>query len=187
MSDLSSDLSSLKIERAPERRSSRWVGWLILVILLATGGYFGWLWITREQPVEFEMATVTDARPGRKRPSSPASGYVTARRQATVSSKITGKVIEVNVEEGRRVQEGQVLARLGRRRRQGRARARRRRRRNRPGRRCRKTMCIWRRRRPRSIARRAFSRPASARRLTSIKPSSTWIPPTRASNCCTSK
>ena len=41
-----------------------------------------------------------------------ASGYVTARRRATVSSKITGKVIEVNVEEGKAVRQGQVLARL---------------------------------------------------------------------------
>ena len=41
-----------------------------------------------------------------------ASGYVTARRRATVSSKITGKVVEVNVEEGMAVKEGQVLARL---------------------------------------------------------------------------
>ena len=41
-----------------------------------------------------------------------ASGYVTARRRATVSSKVTGKVVEVNVEEGMRVGKGQVLARL---------------------------------------------------------------------------
>jgi RND family efflux transporter MFP subunit len=41
-----------------------------------------------------------------------ASGYVTARRRATVSSKMTGKVVEVNVEEGMAVREGQVLARL---------------------------------------------------------------------------
>ena len=41
-----------------------------------------------------------------------ASGYVTARRQATVSSKITGKVTEVLIEEGMKVQEGQILARL---------------------------------------------------------------------------
>jgi HlyD family secretion protein len=41
-----------------------------------------------------------------------ASGYVTARRQATVSSKVTGKVTEVHVEEGMKVKEGQVLARL---------------------------------------------------------------------------
>jgi RND family efflux transporter MFP subunit len=41
-----------------------------------------------------------------------ASGYVTARRKATVSSKVTGKVVEVLVEEGLEVREGQVLARL---------------------------------------------------------------------------
>src|SRR2546430_15423411 len=41
-----------------------------------------------------------------------ASGYVTARRQATVSAKITGKVTEVLIEEGMQVREGAVLARL---------------------------------------------------------------------------
>jgi HlyD family secretion protein len=41
-----------------------------------------------------------------------ASGYVTARRRATISSKVTGKVMEVNVEEGMEVRQGQVLARL---------------------------------------------------------------------------
>jgi RND family efflux transporter MFP subunit len=41
-----------------------------------------------------------------------ASGYVTARREATVSSKITGKVTEVLIEEGMHVKAGQVLARL---------------------------------------------------------------------------
>ena len=40
------------------------------------------------------------------------SGYVTARRAATVSSKVTGKVTEVLIEEGVKVQEGQILARL---------------------------------------------------------------------------
>ena len=41
-----------------------------------------------------------------------ASGYVTARRQATVSSKVTGKVVEILIEEGMQVKEGQILARL---------------------------------------------------------------------------
>ena len=41
-----------------------------------------------------------------------ASGYVTARRRATVSSKVTGKVTEVFIEEGKSVEEGEVLARL---------------------------------------------------------------------------
>ena len=35
-----------------------------------------------------------------------ASGYVTARREATVSSKVTGKVVEVLIEEGMKVEEG---------------------------------------------------------------------------------
>jgi RND family efflux transporter MFP subunit len=41
-----------------------------------------------------------------------ASGYVVARRQATVSSKVTGKVVDVLVEEGMRVEKGQVVATL---------------------------------------------------------------------------
>ena len=41
-----------------------------------------------------------------------ASGYVTARRAATVSSKVTGKVVEILIEEGMKVKEGQVVARL---------------------------------------------------------------------------
>jgi RND family efflux transporter MFP subunit len=41
-----------------------------------------------------------------------ASGYVVARRQATVSAKITGKVTKVLIEEGQRVETGQVVARL---------------------------------------------------------------------------
>ncbi len=45
-----------------------------------------------------------------------ASGYVVARRQATVSAKVTGKVAEVLIEEGMDVKEGQLLARLDDRR-----------------------------------------------------------------------
>jgi RND family efflux transporter MFP subunit len=41
-----------------------------------------------------------------------ASGFVTARRIATVSSKVTGRVAEVLIEEGMKVEEGQLLARL---------------------------------------------------------------------------
>jgi HlyD family secretion protein len=41
-----------------------------------------------------------------------ASGYVVARRQATVSAKITGKVVAVLIEEGQRVEAGDVIARL---------------------------------------------------------------------------
>jgi RND family efflux transporter MFP subunit len=113
MTELNQDLAALRIERAPERPGvGRWAGWLVLVILVGVGGYFGWTWFTRDQPIEVQTATVTERAAGAQAVALQASGYVTARRQATVSSKVTGKVIEVNVEEGMRVQAGQVLARL---------------------------------------------------------------------------
>jgi len=107
------DLSALKIEREPlNTGGSRWVKWIALLVVLATAGFAGWRWITRERPIEVEVASVTERAAGTQASVLNASGYVTARRRATVSSKVTGKVIEVNVEEGMAVREGQVLARL---------------------------------------------------------------------------
>ena len=62
--------------------------------------------------VEVQAASVTVRAAGSQAAVLNASGYVTARRRATVSAKITGKVVEVNVEEGMAVREGQILARL---------------------------------------------------------------------------
>jgi HlyD family secretion protein len=114
MTELKQDLAALRIDRAPERTGGigRWVGWLVLLIVLGVGGYFGWQQLTKEQPIEVQTASVTERAAGTQAVALQASGYVTARRQATVSSKVTGKVVEVNVEEGMKVQEGQILARL---------------------------------------------------------------------------
>jgi RND family efflux transporter MFP subunit len=107
------DLSALRIEREPlDARSGGWVKWLVLLIVLAAAGGGAWYFLTRERPVEVEVASVTERAAGTQASVLNASGYVTARRRATVSSKVTGKVIEVNVEEGMDVREGQVLARL---------------------------------------------------------------------------
>ena len=86
--------------------------WLVLLVLIGGAGAGGWAWWTRERPIEVEVATLTERAAGTQASVLNASGYVTARRRATVSSKVTGKVIEVNVEEGMAVREGQVLARL---------------------------------------------------------------------------
>jgi RND family efflux transporter MFP subunit len=72
-----------------------------------------WLWRSRSGVLEVQVAVARDAAAaGGERTVLNASGYVTARREATVSSKVTGKVIEVLFEEGLKVKEGQVLARL---------------------------------------------------------------------------
>lgn len=113
MSDLKDDLAGLRIERAPESaRSYRWVGWLVVLMLLAGGAAFGWQWWSRERPIEVEAVSVTSRAVGTQAAVLNAAGYVTARRRATISSKVTGKVIEVNVEEGMAVRRGQILARL---------------------------------------------------------------------------
>ena len=114
MSTLKEDLAALKIdqsERAGGGRKGVWIG-VVLVLVLAVAG--GWFWTSRLQAATVRVATVTAKAGGNSGPGSVlnASGYVTARRRATVSSKVTGKVIEIFIEEGQNVRQGQVLARL---------------------------------------------------------------------------
>jgi len=113
MSDLSQDLAALRLEREPDTYTSRrWVGWLLLAVFLLAAGGGTWWWFSRERPIEVEVVTVTQRQAGTQASVLNATGYVTARRRATVSSKITGKVVQVNIEEGMAVREGQILARL---------------------------------------------------------------------------
>ena len=71
-----------------------------------------WLGWSRLRPPVVQTTVARAAAPGTAGSVLDASGYVTARLQATVSAKITGKVTEVLIEEGMKVREGAVLARL---------------------------------------------------------------------------
>jgi len=113
VTDSIDDLSALRIEREPlNTGGGRSVKWVVLLLILGGAGGGAWYWLNRERPVEVEVVTVTERAAGTQASVLNASGYVTARRRATISSKVTGKVIEVNVEEGMAVSQGQVLARL---------------------------------------------------------------------------
>lgn len=107
------NLADLRIERKdPARTGSR--TWVIAVVLLVLAliAMAAW-WAVR--PKALTVRTVTAREVTKAAPDHTvlnASGYVTARRAATVSAKITGKVVEVLIEEGMKVKEGQVLARL---------------------------------------------------------------------------
>jgi RND family efflux transporter MFP subunit len=106
-------LDDLRIQRSDHPESKGRLGLVVgpLVGLLVAGGLIWWL--TRPKAVEVRTAVARQVTVGNtERTVLNASGYVTARRSATVSAKITGKVTEVLVEEGMKVQEGQVLARL---------------------------------------------------------------------------
>jgi RND family efflux transporter MFP subunit len=80
-----------------------------LILLGAAGGFF----FFREPRKEVTVVAARETELGSSGQTVlNASGYVTARRQATVSSKVTAKVLEVLIEEGMSVKEGQILARL---------------------------------------------------------------------------
>ena len=114
MADPSESIHQLKIDHnAPADAGRSWT-WLIAVAGVAVIAGGAWLLfggiggavvietdIARKPPSVTAASNVLDA-----------SGYVVARRQTTVSSKVTGKVLEVFVEEGMRVEEGQVVATL---------------------------------------------------------------------------
>ncbi|WP_157995210.1 efflux RND transporter periplasmic adaptor subunit [Peristeroidobacter soli] len=110
-------LDSLRIERSPEpTRNSRQGGaykWFIVAVLVLAAVAAAWAFL-RDNAVEVETVTAVASASGSSAGGSVlnASGYVVARRQATVSAKVTGKVREVLIEEGMEVKEGQLLARL---------------------------------------------------------------------------
>ena len=106
-------IEQLRIKRGPERKGSSH-SWLVAVVVLAAllAGAAFW-WHGRADSVEVQTVPARlMAGGGADQTILNASGYVTARRQATVSAKVTGKVAEVLIEEGMKVKEGQVLARL---------------------------------------------------------------------------
>lgn len=107
-----SKLDQLKIEREPEKtgRSMRWP--LVAVVIVALAAAAAWWFFKPEAAIEVKTAIAREITNKAASTVLNASGYVTARRQATVSSKFTGKVVEVLIEEGMEVEQGQVLARL---------------------------------------------------------------------------
>ncbi len=103
-------LKELRIDRRPGalKKKRRWPMYLAIAVVILGALW----WLGGARPIEVETAKARSAAEGGAASVLDASGYVTARRIATVSSKITGKVSEVLIEEGQRVAEGEVLARL---------------------------------------------------------------------------
>ncbi len=108
-------LKELRIDRTsatppPSSGRAKWIVLVVVLLILAVGA---WLLFGRPRAIEVTTAPVVAIQQGSASSSVlDASGYVVARRMATVSAKITGKVREVMIEEGMRVEEGQVMATL---------------------------------------------------------------------------
>ncbi len=110
------DLSALKIDRGKKtgapRRGKKWLHllWLLLPLVL----YFGYKYTIREVTPSIKVRTTTvqlvtgsDAIA-----DLVATGYVVAQVKAAVSSKATGRLRVLNVEEGDSVKVGEVVAEL---------------------------------------------------------------------------
>ena len=114
MADPADKISQLKIDRSVPAAAER--RWLLPGIIVVIAGAIAVWWFFFSAGASAVLAETDIAR---KPPSAAAantvldaSGYVVARRQATVSSKVTGKVIDVFVEEGMRVEKDQIVATL---------------------------------------------------------------------------
>src|SRR6187399_1859957 len=107
-------LGSLRIDRTTVssggNRTGLYATIAVVVVALAAGAWF----YLRPKPTEITtvVAEAESSGPSLGTSVLNASGYVVARRMATVSSKVTGKVLEIYVEEGMEVKKNQVLARL---------------------------------------------------------------------------
>ena len=119
MDERSNLVSQLRIDRDAASQTSsnpplRWIA--AAATAIAAVGAAAWFLLASSAAIPISVATAEPAaaETALAAPSSllDASGYVVARRQATVSAKITGKVVEVLIEEGQQVEAGDIIARL---------------------------------------------------------------------------
>ena len=114
--DLKGELASLKIDRNRKAASPwRWPLLLFIPVLLGLGILYALRLRQALAAPEVETTAVVvsqDAEPSAGTPILTASGYIVARRKAVVSAKIQGRLSRLRVEEGSRVREGEVIARL---------------------------------------------------------------------------
>ena len=108
-------LKELRIDRGaapPPSRKPLWVALaLLLLVALGAGGWFLFAG-SAALPVRTAIAQPMSGAVASAASVLDATGYVTARRSATVSAQITGTLTELHIEEGEHVDAGQVLAKL---------------------------------------------------------------------------
>lgn len=85
-------------------------GWLVLGLVGA--GVLASMLAAKSGPLAVSTSSPTVFKAGTRNPLVTASGYLVARTRATLSSKVLGRVSWLGVQEGSRVQKGQILARL---------------------------------------------------------------------------
>ena len=109
------DLGALRIDRSsarPPRKRPVWLWVGAVVVLVGLGSLLYLIPNLGSKTPEVQLYTVGYQSSGAGSALLTASGYVVAQRQAAVSSKATGRLVFLGVEEGDRVTEGQILGRV---------------------------------------------------------------------------
>jgi RND family efflux transporter MFP subunit len=108
LSKLTIDKSSATARKAKRRRPGYFLALMIAALIIST------LLATKVfmPALEVETITVSQIYPSHSFTLLNASGYVVAQRKAAIASKITGRLVSISVEEGNRIQKGDVVARL---------------------------------------------------------------------------
>ncbi len=112
MNDKSALLGQLKIDRDAMPAPRGHGKWIVLGIVALAGAVGAFVLLKPAPAVPVKAASAVSMTSAGAGSVLDASGFVIARRQATVSSKVTGKVVELLIEEGTAVKAGDVLARL---------------------------------------------------------------------------
>jgi len=109
------DLNRLTIDKerysAAPKKGKRGRFWAVTCIAIVLLALVAWR-VALHRSIEVEVATVSLVYPSQTFSLLNASGYVVAQRKAAVSSKATGRLDWLGVEEGSVVKAGQLLARL---------------------------------------------------------------------------
>ena len=110
------DIAKLKIEKSEKIvKPSRYkkkplvIAAIILLFLVTAGLYFGGV---IAPAISVDVTTISQVYPSQSISILNASGYIVAQRKAAVASKVTGRLVALMVEEGSKVKQGEVIARM---------------------------------------------------------------------------
>jgi RND family efflux transporter MFP subunit len=109
------DIVKLKIEKSEKivkpRRSRKplVIAAIVLLLLTAGGLYFGGILVPA---ISVDVTTISQFYPSQSISLLNASGYIVAQRKAAVASKVTGRLVALMVEEGSKIKQGDIIARM---------------------------------------------------------------------------
>jgi len=116
MADLSRDLASLRIDRAPPPAGRKIPAWLFVIVvlgMLGAGVAFAWPRVSAQVfKQEVQLTEIALVSPAQSAIDLSSTGYVLPQSVAKVGAKIVGRVAKVNIKEGSKVKAGDVLFEL---------------------------------------------------------------------------